>query len=137
MNFKLTFPFLALLLVVLSMAEAQVRTVNYDFNRNTFDGDYDLPANTRFNIIGLADSNVHLVEIDIYRGYNKKDERNLFYSANWLRAQQDAGSQFFCLSNFRFARGRNMISTSGSIRSFLRSNLITPRKCCSTAYKTT
>jgi hypothetical protein len=106
MNFKLTFPLLTLLLFVLSAVEAQVRTVNYDFNRNTFDGDYDLPANTRFNIIGQADSNVHLVEIDIYRGYNKQGERNLFYSANWLRAQQDAGSQFFLSVKFPLRSGQ-------------------------------
>jgi len=106
MKFRLTLSFILMLLFVCSTSEAQVRTVSYDFNRNTFDGDYDLPANSRFNIIGLADSNVHLVELDIYRGYNKKEERNLFYAANWLRASGDNGNQFFLSIKFPLRSGQ-------------------------------
>lgn len=106
MNFKSTLLITFMLFVLFSTAAAQVRTVNYDFNRNTFDGDYDLPANSRFNIIGLADSNVHLVELDIYRGYNKKEETNLFYAANWLRAPGDAGNQFFLSVKFPLRSGQ-------------------------------
>lgn len=100
---------LALLLFIFATyqsATAQVRSVNYDFNRNTFDGDYDLPASQRFNIVGNVDSSIQLVELDIYRGYNKKEERNIFYQANWLKAKTDNGNQFFISVKFPLRSGQ-------------------------------
>lgn len=74
---------------------AQVRSISYDISRNTFEGDYDLPADKRFNIVGYVDGQVDLVEVDIYRGYNKKEEKNIIYQTDWLRSSNDIGNQFF------------------------------------------
>lgn len=105
-NKKLALLIIALISFPILHTFAQVRTVSYDFFRNTFDGDYDLPAGERFNIIGLADSNTLYVEMDVYRGYNRAGERNLLYTANWLRASADKGSQFFLSMKFPLRAGQ-------------------------------
>lgn len=80
---------------LINVSNAQVRSVTYDAKQNTFDNDYNLPSEERFNITGYIDSNIHLVELEIYQGSNKKGERNEYYSTYWLRDKSDNGNQFY------------------------------------------
>jgi hypothetical protein len=106
MRFRKIFLQVFSLLLMITGASAQVRTISYDFNRNTFDGDYDLPANSRFNIIGTVDSSIGLVELDIYKGYNKHQEKNLFYTTSWLRSPLDRDGRFFLSVKFSLRSGQ-------------------------------
>jgi len=95
MNKIFTSIFCAATLLFINPISAQVRNVTYDFQRNTFDNDYDLPSDQRFNISGFIDTSVQLVEVDIYQGINKKEEINEYYSTYWLRDKSDNSTQFY------------------------------------------
>lgn len=82
-------------LVNATTLSAQVRSVTYDFKKNTFDNDFNLPSEERFTITGFIDSNIVLVELEIYQGTNKKGEINDYYSTYWLKDKSDNGNQFY------------------------------------------
>lgn len=92
-NFKLLF--IVIYFFYSFSISAQVRNVSYDFQKNTFDNDYNLPSEERFTITGFVDSNVALVELDIYQGIKKNGSKNAYYSAQWMRDKSDNGSQFY------------------------------------------
>lgn len=95
MNKILTTVFICFLLASLSNVNAQVRNVSYDFTKNTFDNDYNLPSEERFTLTGFIDSSVQLVELEIYEGVNKKGEKKEYYSTYWQKDKADNGNQFY------------------------------------------
>lgn len=82
-------------LILSNVAFAQVRNVAYDLQKNTFDNDYNLPSEERFTITGFIDSNVALVELEIFQGFRKNGQMNAHYSTQWMRDKSDNGNQFY------------------------------------------
>lgn len=95
MNKILTSVLICILFTSVYNVNAQVRSVSYDFQKNTFDNDYNLPSEERFTITGFIDSSVQLVELEIFEGYNKKGEKKGYYSTNWQKDKSDNGNQFY------------------------------------------
>lgn len=95
MNKFFTTVLFLIFLVSVATLKAQVRSVTYDFKKNTFDNDFNLPSEERFTITGFIDSNIVLVELEVYQGTNKKGEINEYYSTYWLKDKSDNGNQFY------------------------------------------
>ena len=95
MNKILTSVLICILFTSVVNVSAQVRSVSYDFQKNTFDNDYNLPSEERFTMTGFIDSTVQLVELEIYEGKNKKGEKKGYYATNWQKDKSDSGNQFY------------------------------------------
>lgn len=95
MNKNLTLTVLGVLFFNVLSLTAQIRNVVYDFQKNTFDNDYNLPSEERFTMTGFIHESVQLVELEIYQGRNKKGELKEYYSAYWLKDKSDKGNQFY------------------------------------------
>jgi hypothetical protein len=95
MNKILTSVFTCILFTSILNVNAQVRNVSYDFTKNTFDNDYNIPSEERFTMTGFIDSTIQLVELDIYEGVNKKGEKKEYYNTSWQKDKSDNGNQFY------------------------------------------
>ncbi len=95
------FVLFAVLLMITSVSVyAQHATVVYNYERNYFNENQPLPAETNFVVNGGIDGDVNIVEINIFRSGDQKQKRAL-YKGVWKRPFGNSGEMFSVPMNYK------------------------------------
>ncbi len=81
------------LLVTVLIANAQYKTVNFQYERNWFNGNAPIPSQTYFKLNGNINKNIERVEFDVYKS-KKVDKKRPTYQSTWNRGLNGNATQF-------------------------------------------
>lgn len=89
-------------LLVLSTyaANAQYATVVYNYERNTFNDNQPLPAETNFTITGSIPPDINVVKAEIYRSGDEKKKEPI-YTGEWKRPYGNSVGSFNVPMNYK------------------------------------
>ncbi|QHT66744.1 hypothetical protein GXP67_08760 [Rhodocytophaga rosea] len=82
--------FTTLLVLIVCLAQAQYKTVLFDYNKSFFNEGNPLPAESFLLLQGEVPSGIHLVSASIFSA----DGKQLLHKATWKRATGDQGNTF-------------------------------------------
>lgn len=101
---------LALLIVAGLIASistyAQNASVVYNYDRNYFNENQPLPAETHFLLSGMVGADINRVDVAIYRAKGR-DSRKSLHEATWLRPKNNVDGGFSMPVNFMLRGGSN------------------------------
>ncbi len=97
---------LTLLLLCSVWASAQHATVVYNYERNYFNENQPLPAETNMIFSGGIPGDVNIVEVELYRGGDDK-KKNPLYTATWKRPHGNQMDVFSTPVNYKLHSGNS------------------------------